>query len=393
MAAIAARARWPGLRRSSGRRTASASRPKCASSVRARDSSTPAAAWRRNHGSSGPVAARSCGRCGSRRTLVVTSTWPALGGSVPSRRLSSVVFPAPLAPEIGDPVAAVEREVDVLEHAGADAAQRRHAARRGRRRRRGAAAAAAASRGSSTQSRRRARAPGGARAPSPSSRPSWRSASACRRPGRSRCARCGGRGRGCRRCRPEPPAPLVLRLDELLEPGAAARALGAVGGVAALVGLERAAGGELVDAVDDGVEEAPVVRDDEQGAVEAGEEVLEPREAVGVEVVGRLVEQQHLRVLEQRRREQRARLLAAREAVQRPVARQVLDPEPAPDLLGAGLGGPGLRRLGALERVGVAVEVAFVRRCRAASASPASPSASWSSESSVASPAGASCGR
>ena len=159
----------------------------------------------------------------------------------------------------------------------------------------------------------------------------------------------------------EAPAPLVLRLGELLEPGAAARALGAVGGVAALVGLEGAAGGELVDAVDDGVEEAAVVRDDEQGAVEAGEELLQPREAVGVEVVGRLVEQQHLRVLEQRRRQQRARLLAAREAVQRPVARQVLDPEPAPDLLGAGLGGPGLRRLGALERVGVAVEVAFVR--------------------------------
>ena len=64
---------------------------------------------------------------------------------------------------------------------------------------------------------------------------------------------------------------------------------------------------------DHGVEEAAVVRDDEQRAVEVAEERLEPGEAVGVEVVGRLVEQQHLRVLQQRRGQQRARLLAARE--------------------------------------------------------------------------------
>ena len=44
--------------------------------------------------------------------------------------------------------------------------------------------------------------------------------------------------------------------------------------------------------------------------------------------------------------------------MQRAVAGQVVDREPPPDLLGARLGGPRAGRLGALERVGVAVEVA-----------------------------------
>ena len=355
IAAIAARARWPGLSRSIGRWTASASRPKWASRVRPRDSSTPGPAWRRNHGSSGPVAARSCGRCGSRRTLVVTSTSPAVGCSVPRSRLRSVVLPAPLAPETATrspPWSVRSTFSSTRAPAPRRAATRRPLSAAASRRSRGGAA----SRGSST----------------PRVELALQAVLARLRLLRdllgvalllvgAQAARAAlaaaGVVVGVGDVGLEAPAPLVLRLDELLEPGAAARALGAVGGVAALVGLEGAAGGELVDAVDDGVEEAAVVRDHEQRAVEAGEELLQPREAVGVEVVGRLVEEQHLRVLEQRRRQQRARLLAAREAVQRPVARQVLDPEPAPDLLGAGLGGPRLRRLGAFERVGVAVEV------------------------------------
>ncbi len=112
-----------------------------------------------------------------------------------------------------------------------------------------------------------------------------------------------------------------------------------------------------MDAVDDAVEEAPVVRDHEQRAVEGGEEALEPLQAVAVEVVGRLVEQQHLRVLEQRRRQQGARLLAAGEPVKRAVAGQVVDREALPDLFGARVGGPRVGRVRALERVGVAVEV------------------------------------
>ena len=100
------------------------------------------------------------------------------------------------------------------------------------------------------------------------------------------------------------------------------------------------------------------MRDDDQRAVEGGEEALEPREAVAVEVVGGLVEQQDVGVAEQRGGQQRAGLLAAGEALERAVARQVLDGEAPAGLLGARLGGPGAGRLGALEGVAVGVEVA-----------------------------------
>src|SRR3954466_9316816 len=100
--------------------------------------------------------------------------------------------------------------------------------------------------------------------------------------------------------------------------------------------------------------------DDEQRAVEAGEEALEPREAIRVEVVGRLVEQQHVGLPEERRRKQRPRLLAAREPVEPAVAVEVLDAEAPPGLLRAGLGVPRARRFGTLEGAGVAVEVEVV---------------------------------
>ena len=184
MAAIAARARWPGLRRSSGRRTASASRPKWASSVRARGLVD--AGPRRGGGTTaaaGRWPAASCGRCGQQADAGGDLDLAgASAASVPSRRLSSVVLPAPLAPEIGDALAAVEREVDVVQHAGADAAQGRDAAAAVgggvEPEAHGGPPRAGARPTSSTPSRAR----GGARAPSPSWRPSWRSASACRRP-------------------------------------------------------------------------------------------------------------------------------------------------------------------------------------------------------------------
>ncbi len=81
-------------------------------------------------------------------------------------------------------------------------------------------------------------------------------------------------------------------------------------------------------------------------------------EPVRVEVVGRLVEQQDVGVLEQRGGEQRAGLLAARQAAERALGVEVVDAEPAADVLRARLGGPGPGGLGALERVRVGVEVA-----------------------------------
>src|SRR5262249_53912143 len=47
------------------------------------------------------------------------------------------------------------------------------------------------------------------------------------------------------------------------------------------------------------VEEVAVVRDGDDGAREIVQIALEPRDALGVEVVGRLVEEQHVRLLEQ----------------------------------------------------------------------------------------------
>ena len=80
--------------------------------------------------------------------------------------------------------------------------------------------------------------------------------------------------------------------------------------VAAGVGDDRL----VVDVGDvraDRVEEVAVVRDDDQRAVVADQEVAQPVDRVEVEVVGRLVEQQRLRLAEQRLREQHADLLAA----------------------------------------------------------------------------------
>ena len=61
----------------------------------------------------------------------------------------------------------------------------------------------------------------------------------------------------------------------------------------------------------DGVQEMPVVRDDDEGAVVAVEELDEPVNRVEVEVVGRFVEQQRLGMPEQGLRQQHTHLLAA----------------------------------------------------------------------------------
>ena len=84
--------------------------------------------------------------------------------------------------------------------------------------------------------------------------------------------------------------------------------------VAALVAGQRTTGLELEDAADDRVEEGAVVRDDDDRPGEAAQPVLQPLQAVAVEVVGRLVEQQH------RRRRPAACRPAARAPARRPTA-------------------------------------------------------------------------
>ena len=96
------------------------------------------------------------------------------------------------------------------------------------------------------------------------------------------CAPTRARARACAG------APTLLLLDReprllLLEP-------------ARVVALERdaAAAVELEDPAGDVVEEVPVVRDRDDGALVVGEEALEPEHRLGVEVVRRLVEQQQV---------------------------------------------------------------------------------------------------
>ena len=92
-----------------------------------------------------------------------------------------------------------------------------------------------------------------------------------------------------------------------------ARALGAgehVGRVAALVLVDRGVG-DLPGERADGVQEPAIVGDDEHRAAARGEVVREPVDALDVEVVGRLVEQQQLGVAEQRLGERDPAPLAA----------------------------------------------------------------------------------
>ena len=64
----------------------------------------------------------------------------------------------------------------------------------------------------------------------------------------------------------------------------------------------------------DAVQEVAIVRDDHHRAVAFVEHAFEPADRVDVEVVGRFVEQQHVRVAEQCLREQYAQLPAGRDA-------------------------------------------------------------------------------
>ena len=73
--------------------------------------------------------------------------------------------------------------------------------------------------------------------------------------------------------------------------------------------------GDVGHVVDDGVHEGAVVADHEHGAAVALEEVLQPAHALQVEVVGRLVEQQQVRLAQEQLGQRDAHLPAARELV------------------------------------------------------------------------------
>ena len=86
------------------------------------------------------------------------------------------------------------------------------------------------------------------------------------------------------------------------------------------------------------VQEVPVVRDDDERAVVALEERLQPVDRVEVEVVRRLVEQQRFRAAVERLRQQHAHFLAALELGHLPLVQRVGDVEALQQHRGVALG-------------------------------------------------------
>ena len=130
---------------------------------------------------------------------------------------------------------------------------------------------------------------------------------------------------------------LRLALLDLALPSLALLALGPDEGlVVSRVGLDRG----VVDVDDrrgDVVEEPVVVRDHQRRPLEVLQELLEPADRHDVEVVGRLVEQQHVGLRGQHLREQHAELEAAGERGEGLLVGLGRDAEPLEDLAGARL--------------------------------------------------------
>jgi hypothetical protein len=112
---------------------------------------------------------------------------------------------------------------------------------------------------------------------------------------------------------------------------------------------------ELEHARDRALQERAVVRDDHRAARPLGDEPLQPGEAVEVEVVGRLVEQQDVEAREQDRGQRRARGLPTGEPDGLPVEQRGIQPEVAQDRLRPLLQVGAAEREPCLERLGVAV--------------------------------------
>jgi hypothetical protein len=93
------------------------------------------------------------------------------------------------------------------------------------------------------------------------------------------------------------------------------------------------------DLVDAGLEKPHVVADHDQAALEGPQEVPQPDDRVGVEVVGRLVEQQRLGAGEQDPRELHPAALSSGEGLQRLGQGALGDVQARGDLPGLGLGG------------------------------------------------------
>ena len=99
--------------------------------------------------------------------------------------------------------------------------------------------------------------------------------------------------------------------------------------------VRRTAGFQLEHRVAHGLEKPAVVRDDHDSGIERLQLALEPLEALDVEVVRRLVQQQQIGIAAERARERRARQLAAGERLQLAVEVLLGKTKPAQDRGGA----------------------------------------------------------
>ena len=89
----------------------------------------------------------------------------------------------------------------------------------------------------------------------------------------------------------------------------------------------------------DAVQEVAIVGNDDHGAVARGEHAFQPADGVDVQVVGRFVEQQHVRVREQRLGQQHAQLSSRGDGAHRAEVLLQRDAQAEQQLAGAGLGG------------------------------------------------------
>ena len=118
---------------------------------------------------------------------------------------------------------------------------------------------------------------------------------------------------------------------------------------------------DVEDVGGDVVEEALVVGDDDRAALVAGEELLEPADREDVEVVRRLVEEEHVGPAEEHLREQDAQLEAARERRERLPVRRDRDAEALEDRARARLervavvGADDVLELGERRRIGASL--------------------------------------
>ena len=103
----------------------------------------------------------------------------------------------------------------------------------------------------------------------------------------------------------------LLRFAQPIQPGIALHDI--LGVVAVIVGQR--AQREIGDARDDRVEEIAIVRHEDHGVRVVGEVALEPVARLEIEVIGRLVEQQQIRLAEEQLRQREAHLPAAGQVI------------------------------------------------------------------------------